>query len=55
VKTSALERFLRYVRIDTRADETSEASPSTPGQRVVMDMLADEMRALGLTDVVVDE
>jgi tripeptide aminopeptidase len=55
VKTSALERFLRYVRIDTRADETSEASPSTPGQRVVMDMLADELRALGLTDVVVDE
>jgi tripeptide aminopeptidase len=55
VKTSALERFLRYVRIDTRADETSEASPSTPGQRVLMDLLADELRALGLTDVVVDE
>lgn len=55
MKTSALERFLRYVRIDTRADETSPSSPSTPGQRVLMDMLADELRALGLTDVVVDE
>jgi tripeptide aminopeptidase len=55
VKTSALERFLRYVRVDTRADETSASSPSTPGQRVLMDVLAGELRALGLSDVVVDE
>ena len=55
METSALERFLRYVRIDTRADETSPTSPSTAGQRILMDTLADELRALGLTDVVVDE
>jgi tripeptide aminopeptidase len=54
MQTSALERFLRYVAIDTRADESSRSCPSTPGQRVLMDMLASELRALGLTDVVVD-
>ena len=55
VPTPALERFLRYVQIDTRADESSATSPSTPGQRVLIDLLADELRALGLADVVVDE
>ena len=55
LETSALERFLRYVTIDTRADESSKGCPSTPGQRVLMEILADELRALGLSDVVVDE
>ncbi|HJR59276.1 MAG TPA: peptidase T [Vicinamibacterales bacterium] len=54
MKTSALERFLRYVTIDTRADDSSAASPSTPGQLVLMELLASELRALGLDDVVVD-
>jgi tripeptide aminopeptidase len=55
VKTSALERFLRYVRIDTRADERSTTSPSTPGQRALMDLLAGELRAMGIADADVDE
>ena len=55
VKTSALERFLRYVTIDTRADESSTSCPSTPGQLVLMQVLASELRALGLGDVSVDE
>jgi tripeptide aminopeptidase len=55
LQTSALERFLRYVTIDTRADESSKSCPSTPGQRVLMEILADELRALGPSDVVVDE
>ena len=55
VKTSALERFLRYVTIDTRADESSTSCPSTPGQLVLMQVLASELRALGLSDVDVDE
>ena len=55
MKTSALERFLRYVAIDTRADDSSASCPSTPGQRVLMDLLAAELRQLGLDDVVVDD
>ena len=55
MQTSALERFLRYVKVDTRADDSSEATPSTPGQRVLAEMLASELRALGVRDPVLDE
>jgi len=49
-----LERFLRYVRVDTRADDTSTSCPSSPGQLVLQQLLADELRALGLSDVELD-
>ena len=51
---SVLERFLRYVAIDTRADDRSASRPSTPGQTVLLRMLVDELRAIGLTDAVLD-
>ncbi len=46
-----LERFLRYVKLDTRADETSSSVPSTAKQLVLSRMLADECNELGLSDV----
>jgi tripeptide aminopeptidase len=52
---SVLDRFLRYVRIDTRADDSSTSCPSTPGQMVLQQLLAGELRDLGLTDVTLDE
>jgi len=51
---SVLDRFLRYVVVDTRADESSASCPSTPGQLVLQRLLAEELRAIGLTDVSVD-
>ena len=54
MKTSALERFLRYVQIDTRADESSTTCPSSPGQLELMHLLASELRALGIEDAAVD-
>ena len=53
--TSALERFLRYVVINTRSDEASTSSPSTPGQLTLLRLLVNELDALGLTDVKMDE
>lgn len=50
-----LERFLRYVRLDTQADETSTTYPSTEKQLVLSRMLAEECRVLGLADVSIDE
>ena len=50
-----LDRFLRYVTFDTRADESSTTVPTTPGQLVLLDHLAGELRELGLTDVTRDE
>jgi tripeptide aminopeptidase len=52
---SVLYRFLRYVQVDTRADEASMTCPSTTGQMVLQQMLAAELRAIGLADVTVDE
>jgi tripeptide aminopeptidase len=53
--TSVLDRFLRYAAVDTRSDEASASSPSTPGQLVLMRMLAAELQAMGLDDVSLDE
>jgi tripeptide aminopeptidase len=45
-----LDRFLRYVRVATQADEKSGVYPSTPGQLELGRMLVDELRAMGLAD-----
>ena len=51
----ALERFLRYVRIDTRSDPHSTTYPSTGKQFDLLRLLADECREAGLADVALDE
>jgi tripeptide aminopeptidase len=50
-----LDRFLRYVRIDTQADERAGTYPSTPGQLELGRMLARELRLIGLRDAKQDE
>jgi len=50
-----LDRFLRYVRIDTQADDKSSTYPSSPGQLVLGKMLRDELLAMGLKDAVQNE
>jgi tripeptide aminopeptidase len=51
-RTSVLERFLRYVKIDTQSALQSETRPSTLKQLVLLDLLAEELRAIGLADAV---
>ena len=46
-----LSRFLRYVRVDTQSDETSNTFPSTPGQLVLPEMLKQELDELGASDM----
>ena len=48
------ERFLKYVSFDTQSDENSDTFPSTEKQKVLLACLADEMRALGMTEVTMD-
>ncbi len=45
------ERFVRYARIDTQADERSTTSPSTNKQYDLLRMLVDELTTLGAEDV----
>lgn len=54
--SDVLERFLRYVQVDTQsADEHCDQVPSTAIQFDLAHMLADELRALGAQDVAVTE
>ncbi len=50
-----LERFLRYVKLDTQSDPASPTTPSTPKQLVLLDQLIAELHAIGITDAVRDE
>jgi tripeptide aminopeptidase len=50
-----LDRFCRYVRVSTQADEKSVTYPSTPGQLDLGKMLAHELRQMGLRDAEQDE
>ena len=43
-----LDRFLRYVAIDTQSDENSESQPSTAKQLNLLRLLRDELEALGV-------
>jgi tripeptide aminopeptidase len=46
-----LARFLRYVQVDTQSNEFSTTCPSTPGQLVLQEMLANELKEIGAADV----
>lgn len=43
-----LDRFLRYVAIDTQSDENSESQPSTSKQFDLLRLLCDELNAMGV-------
>ena len=49
------ERFLKYVSYPTTSDENNENCPSTEGQRVLANVLCEELIEIGLTDARVDE
>ena len=49
------ERFLRYVKFETRSDETSDTIPSTPSQIEFAKMLKKELEDLGLENVFINK
>ncbi|WP_294452154.1 peptidase T [uncultured Gemmiger sp.] len=51
----AYERFLKYVGVHTTSDPTSASHPTTARQFDLANRLAEEMKALGISDVRVDE
>lgn len=52
--TPVVDRFLRYISIDTTSCENTGMCPSTAAQYDLANLLADDMRRLGLQDVEVD-
>ena len=53
--TNCVERFLRYVTIDTQSIEDSDTFPSTEKQKNLLRLLVGELKELGLEDVEMDE
>ncbi|MDN3493649.1 peptidase T [Winogradskyella bathintestinalis] len=50
-----IDRFISYVTIDTESDPNSETTPSTKKQWDLANKLVDELKAIGLSDVSIDE
>lgn len=54
--SDVLERFLRYVQVDSQSDPSNmDVTPSTPRQHDMARVLADDLRAIGCVDVTADE
>ena len=43
-----IDRFLRYVAVDTQSDPDSESQPSTARQLDLLKMLKDELEGMGI-------
>ncbi|TDT47460.1 tripeptide aminopeptidase [Maribacter spongiicola] len=50
-----IDRFISYITIDTQSDSSSETTPSTQKQWNLANKLVDELRAIGLSEVTIDE
>ncbi|MGY0392908.1 peptidase T [Bizionia sp. KMM 8389] len=54
-KEHIIKRFVSYVTVDTESDPNSETTPSTAKQWDLANALVDELKAIGLDDVTIDE
>lgn len=52
---TVVERFLRYVKYDTQSSEDSTTFPSTEKQKILGQILADELKEIGMQNVELDE
>lgn len=53
--TATKDRLIRYAKINTRSDESSETIPSTEIQYDLLKPLVEELKAIGMEDVVLTE
>ncbi|WP_413560802.1 peptidase T [Bdellovibrio sp. HCB209] len=49
-----IERFFRYLAVSSQSNDEVAALPSTPGQQKLAEMLAEELKALGLQNIQID-
>ncbi|MBP2241610.1 tripeptide aminopeptidase [Cytobacillus eiseniae] len=55
MKKDLIERLTTYVKVDTQSEDGVEATPSTPGQLVLGNMLVKELIEIGMEEVSIDE
>ena len=54
-KQHIIDRFISYVTVDTESDPKSETTPSTAKQWDLANALAEELKAIGMTNVTIDD
>lgn len=54
-KQELVDRFMRYVRVDTQSDPNSHAYPTTEKQKDLSKVLFEELKQMGLSAVELDE
>ena len=50
-----LDRFLKYVRIDTESNPASDSTPSSSKQWDLANLLFEELKQIGMTEVTIDD
>ncbi|MDQ0111036.1 peptidase T [Paenibacillus harenae] len=55
MKTDIINRFIAYAKVDTQSNESFTSCPSTPGQLTLARMLVEELKAIGMQEVTLDE
>lgn len=54
LREELLERFIRYVKVDTQSNESNDTCPTTPGQLTLGNLLVDELKEIGMDEVTID-
>ncbi|MBC1890170.1 peptidase T [Listeria booriae] len=55
MRNELIERFIKYVKIDTQSSEASQTVPTTPGQLELGKVLVEELKAIGMEEVTMDD
>jgi tripeptide aminopeptidase len=55
MKNEIIQRFTSYVQIDTQSDDSSTTCPTTSGQLTLGRKLVEEMQAIGMEEVTMDD
>ena len=50
-----LERFKKYVKFETRSDESSKIIPSTPTQYEFAKLLVEDLKEIGLEKIYIND
>ncbi|MBG9794513.1 peptidase T [Paenibacillus dendritiformis] len=55
MKNEIIQRFTAYAKVDTQSNDDSQTCPSTPGQLDLARLLVEELQAIGMQEVTLDE
>lgn len=55
MRKNMVERFITYVKVDTQSNAQSTTCPTTPGQLTLANMLVEELKQIGMTEVTIDQ